>query len=63
MYFRLKLSLIGKTPLRRESNTIPQGYGMFLDCIYLLFEGSAGERVKYSSTRIWNVFETGVISC
>ena len=29
--------------------------------IYLLLENSAEERVKYSSTRIWNVFWTVII--
>ena len=29
-----------------------------LDSNYLLFEGSVWERVKYSSTRIWDVFQT-----
>ena len=36
---------------------------MYFDCNYLLLKNSADERVKYSSTRIWNVFQTVVISC
>ena len=43
MYFRLSLYLAEKTPLRRESNTVPtRVWNAFLDCIYLLLKASLG---------------------
>ena len=39
-----------------ESNAVLQGYGMYFTLYFSHIEGSAEERVKYSSTKIWNVF-------
>ena len=39
-----------------ESNAVLQGYGMYFTLYLSHIEGSAEERVKYSSTKIWNVF-------
>ena len=45
-----------KAPLGRAPNTVPQGYGKYFRLLLYLAENSAGERVRYSSTRIWDVF-------
>ena len=45
-----------KAPLGRAPNTVPQGYGKYFRLLFYLAENSAGERVRYSSTRIWDVF-------
>ena len=54
--------LLRKTPPGRESNTVPQGYGMYFKPKLSLVESSAEERVKYFSTKMWNVFFTIIIS-
>ena len=52
-----------KTLLGRESDTVPQGYGMYFRLKLSLIERSTGESVKYSSTRIQNVLQALIISC
>ena len=56
------ICLLLKAPLRRESNTVPQGYGMYFRPKLSVVESSAKEKVKYSSTKMWNVFLTVIIS-
>ena len=39
------------------------GYGMYFSLLYLSFiENSAGESVKYCSTRMWNTFQAVIMS-
>ena len=57
MYFRLYLFIYWKAPQGRVKNTVPQGYGMYFRLRLSLIERSTGGSVKYSSTRIWNVFQ------
>ena len=52
-----------KTLLGRESDTVPQGYGMYFRLNLSLNQRSTGESVKYSSTRIQNVLQALIISC
>ena len=40
-----------KILLRRESNTVPQGYGMYFRLSLYLAGNSAEERTKYSSNK------------
>ena len=54
--------LLLKAPQGRVWNTLPQGYGMYFSWLYLsLIESSTWENVKYSSTRVWTVFQCAII--
>ena len=46
-----------KAPLGRESNTVPQGYGMYSRLKISLIENPHGESIDYSAKVIWNVFQ------
>ena len=57
------LSFIEKTPLRRESNTVPRGYGMYFR-LSLYLEQKKTLMMRESNTvptRIWDAFFTGII--
>ena len=54
--FRNCIDLLLNTLLGRESDTVPPGYGIYFRLEISLIDPLGGVK-KYSSTRIWNVFQ------